>query len=97
MKEDIKILEKYLKYIKNFDNNSDFIPALEHLITGYKELEKQLNLEIEGRSLLLTSLENNYIPNQKVKEKIEEINDETDLINKEYFIEILQELLEGDK
>ena len=37
---DIEILENYLKYIKQFDNNSDFIPALENLIQRNKDLEQ---------------------------------------------------------
>ena len=40
MEEDIKILEEHLNFIKNFDNGSEYIPALENLIKGYRELEK---------------------------------------------------------
>lgn len=32
MEEDIKILEEHLSFIKNFDNGSKYIPALENLI-----------------------------------------------------------------
>ena len=41
MEEDIKVLEEHLKFIKPFDNNSAYIPALENLIAGYKELEEE--------------------------------------------------------
>ena len=41
MEEDIKVLEEHLKFIKPFDNNSAYIPALENLIKGYKKLEEE--------------------------------------------------------
>ena len=47
MEQDIKILEKHLSFIKNFDNGSKYIPALENLIKAYKELEEE-NKIIKG-------------------------------------------------
>lgn len=43
----IEILEDYLKFIKQFDNNSAFIPALENLIQENKELKEKINKSIE--------------------------------------------------
>jgi uncharacterized protein YpuA (DUF1002 family) len=43
MEEDIKILEEHLNFIKNFDNGSEYIPALENLIKGYKEKDTEIN------------------------------------------------------
>lgn len=97
--EDIKILEKL---IEEYDapSGGHIIPtelsylernAIENLIARNKELEYKLrqHISIEAHE----QVKQLYIPKSKVKEKIEEINDETDLINKEYFIEILEELL----
>lgn len=47
----IEILEDYLKYIKNFDNNSTFIPALENLIKEYKDVNKEVLHWIEKYNL----------------------------------------------
>ena len=40
----IEILEDYLKFIKQFDNNSAFIPALENLIQENKELKEKFDV-----------------------------------------------------
>ena len=47
MEQDLKILEEHLSFIKNFDNGSKYIPALENLIKAYKELEEE-NKIIKG-------------------------------------------------
>lgn len=66
--EDIEILEEHLRFIKPFDNNSAYIPALENLIKGYKELEKYKRKH--------SLVKNNYIPKSKVREKIKELQEE---------------------
>ena len=38
----IEILEDYLKFIEQFDNNSAFIPAIENLIKENKELKEEV-------------------------------------------------------
>ena len=39
LEEDIKILEEHLNFIKNFDNGSEYIPALENLIKEFKKIK----------------------------------------------------------
>lgn len=85
---DIEILENYLKYIKQFDNNSDFIPALENLIQRNKDLEEIEKEHKEENGRLREELENieyikrnfDYCLEQKIKEgiklKLKEIVDE---------------------
>lgn len=102
MKQDLKILEEHLSFIKNFDNGSKYIPALENLIKAYKELEEYYEEQNEvNAKFILVSL---------VEETIEELNKqlEEDLqderkVNSNRFIIIcqckncLQELLEKRK
>lgn len=81
---DIEILENYLKYIKQFDNNSDFIPALENLIQRNKDLEQ---IEKEHKK------ENGRL-REKVK-KIEEYVKQCDWHNNDVYIgEDILDLLE---
>lgn len=85
---DIEILENYLKYIKQFDNNSDFIPALENLIQRNKDLEQ---IEKEHK-------EENGRLRDKVK-KIEEYVKQCDWHNNDVYIgeDILELLEESEK
>lgn len=69
MEEDIKVLEEHLKFIKPFDNNSAYIPALENLIKEYKELEKKVNKY--EKQIDLEWVEENYIEKSKVREFFE--------------------------
>lgn len=72
----IEILEDYLKFIKQFDNNSAFIPALENLIKEYKELKEQNNklkscegiLDVFslGKESSRQRIEFDYIPKSKI-------------------------------
>lgn len=112
MEQDLKILEEHLSFIKNFDNGSKYIPALENLIKAYKELEKSnqekakmlteqnRNLQISYDSLQelfeLRKYKNNSIPVSLVEEKIEELIKEGRHYNANK-IEVLQELLEKRK
>ena len=61
---DIEILEDYLKYIKNFDNNSTFIPALENLIKENKELKEEISKY--EKQLDLDYVEENYIARAEI-------------------------------
>ena len=75
MEEDIKILEKYLK-VGIFLNNRG-CQALENLIKGYRELEKDLHeMTISNNhkkeNWIHKNCLNDYIPKTKIKEKIEE-------------------------
>ena len=47
MEEDIKLLEQYLNYMKEFPVGANVcvLWAIENLIKGYKELEKEVDLE----------------------------------------------------
>lgn len=75
---DIEILENYLKYIKQFDNNSDFIPALENLIQRNKDLEQ---IEKEHKEENGRLREENKILRHGLKENTEEIDMLNGIIN----------------
>ena len=103
--EDIEILEKHLRFIKPFDNNSAYIPALENLIKEYKELEKRYKIRKEIYYRDIKAVDGKW--KSKVREKIEETNNEKLNYNEDdywfeqevkgYAIDKLQELLqEGD-
>ena len=81
MEEDIKILEEYIDFQKQWNllnHEKALITAIENLIKGYK-LEKLKNV-LDEQSLK-EALED-YIPKSKIKEKIEELNkEEKDLRN----------------
>ena len=106
MEQDIKILEKHLSFIKNFDNGSKYIPALENLIKAYKDLEEKNKKKSIEIICYQEELENS-IPVSLVEEKIEKLKNEDleiydtdseDLIIAKYeqraILDFLQELLE---
>lgn len=103
MEEDIQILEDFIKYYEaeaisrkfrgtlSISVDEQDIQALENLLTRYKQLEKQIDLDY---------VEENYIEKSKIKEKIEEWDKSIKWANADdryYAIKILQELLEEDK
>lgn len=67
--ENIKILEEHLSFIKNFDNGSKYIPALENLIKAYKELEEKNKKKSIEIICYQEELENS-IPVSLVEEKL---------------------------
>ena len=139
MQEDIKILKELTEeynsqhYMDMPLINGKQIQALENLLKGYRELEKQLDSSRKANELLNKTnnelrweirttyskavndiiskfnLGDDYIPKSKIKEKIEELEEERkkkdeentidvfyDQIDITHIIEVLQELL-GDE
>lgn len=111
LNEDIKILEEHLNFIKNFDNGSKYIPALENLIKGYREKEESEAYLYDayqdaGKKMFeyLEQLEDS-VPKSKIREMIEEKQARIDKMHPasdcvliddlENQIEVLQELLGG--
>lgn len=118
--DDIKALKKDLFYYDEIHENLDddtvnFYEALRHILLEreqdkkrIKELEEEL--EKANRQLDLDYVDDNYIPRQKVKDKIEEhkyylLNQaitsnptlDSHFRDKEkYVIQVLQKLLEGE-
>lgn len=97
IEEDIKLLEEMIENanIENMDMNNCFggehIEAIEHILLDYKKILKEneeLKERIREHTLLISPyyIEKNFIPVQKLKDKIEEI-----LNNGEYTI-----IFEGD-
>ena len=90
MEADIKILEELISWKGKSVKIRDYeITAIENLIKGYRELEEELKREKIWRIRLekenedtCNEVNNNYIrkslviPKSKIKEKIEEINEE---------------------
>ena len=77
MEEELKILEEFIESIKNAEAvmlyNKEIqetykkrYTALENLLTRYKQLEKQIDLDY---------VEENYIEKSKIQAKIEELKD----------------------
>ena len=114
--EDIKVIQHIISFYKDLDvihsnDKCKEIAALEHILAERKQDKariKELEEELEkaNRQLDLDYVEENFIPKQAVKEKIEEI-----IIDKgnryydkflesrdiQYTIDILREILEGGK
>ena len=110
IEEDIKIINNFITYFnKNIQNGNkadltvlgEEINALEHILSDYKRVLKENeelkadNYELNNR--ITDSLEN--IPVQKVKDKIEEIQEEgywlfTTDRDSDKCVEVLQELIE---
>lgn len=90
--------EEYRKVIENAQKD-----ITEQKDKRIKELEKEL--EKANRQLDLDYVDDNYIPKQKVKDKIEEYNKKMEedvghpnwIIVDKIVINVLQELLEGEK
>lgn len=91
MNDSIKILEEFIKYfeaeatsIKYRRNISitvgeDDIEAIENLINRVKELEEAVDNFMQGKAYSTKQLENvnkNFIPKSKIREKIEELEEE---------------------
>ena len=92
MEEDIKYLEDLIAFAKMLLTTSQRatiqekeIEVLENLIARYKELEKEL-LSKSGIYKIDINLKDDYIPKSKVKEKIEEKQNEYEKISQEKFI-----------
>ena len=114
--EDIKVIQHIISFYKDLDvihsnDKCKEIAALEHILAERKQDKariKELEEELEkaNRQLDLDYVEENFIPKQAVKEKIEEI-----IIDKgnryydkflesrdiQYTIDILRGFLEGEK
>lgn len=90
MEEDIKIVEElvehnYLEdlgYLRDNNHYIRFNQALENLIKGYRELEKENKLlkkvdsiveNIDTEKVILKIEDDDYIPKSKIKSKIEEL------------------------
>lgn len=118
MEENIKLVENLIKEYKLYgdldgiaiNDMSVYINALEHLIKAYKELEEE-NKRLKGKidvcdwqeKSCREIIDEKYIPVSLIKEKIEEIENAKESIDKENWkyiyqmqINILQELLEGE-
>ena len=116
MEEDIKILEEMKKDIV-YDSDEDYdnqiairqIQAIENIIKGYRELEKDLHeMTISNNhkkeNWIHKNCLNEYIPKSKIKENIKEIDQLIEyekqygnVANRErleFKKEVLQELLE---
>lgn len=90
MEEDIKFIKYYMKQYFYEDiaieDDFKFEKAIENLLTRYKQLEERV---IYLTSLLcINDSDENFIPKSKVKEKIEEINNENlNYSENEYYLE----------
>ena len=88
MEEDIKMLEKLCNQIIDEDDLDMFeilspyeiAQAIKNLLTRYKELEEKNKTQLEafelGKESSRKRIEYDYIPKSKVKEKIEELEEE---------------------
>lgn len=119
--EDIKDIEKYISFTSKRENfshdtdwnwNKDLANKIEHILSDYKRVLKEneeLKERIREHTLLISPyyVKENFIPVQKVKDKIEEYKNMLKTCNKakdidrikainERILE-LQELLEGRK
>ena len=108
--EDIKILEDLINRLRNgislgvvneWNPNKTFAQAIENLINRNKELE-ELN-SVKEIYYTQKEIETDYIPKSKLKEKIEELEEEKQCFYSDYAIEernnkiqVLQELLEKE-
>lgn len=122
MEEEIKILEKFIngtlfKYARNAFDEEDLRntldKAIENLIKGYRELEKEVDslvrqYEYQGAIMVseymsLSQIKKLFIPKSKIREKIEELEKEkVDYQCKKnaqlvYGQKVLQELMEEEK
>lgn len=114
---DIKIVENYLAHSAINETDSDFfknggwetvdleIPkSMQHILSTYKRVLKEneeLNYKLHLKKIAL-EIYNRYIPKQKVKDKIEEIQEEgywlfTTDRDSDKCVEVLQELLEKEQ
>lgn len=81
MEEDIKILEEYIKHDTDLVNLPEYdakivYKAIENLIARYKELEEE-NEQLEAiKNEAIRRYNFESIPKSKVKEKIEELDNE---------------------
>ena len=110
IEEDIKDIEKYISFTSKRENfshdtdwnwNKDLANKIEHILSDYKRVLKE-NEELKADNYELNNritdlLEN--IPVQKVKDKIEEIQEEgywlfTTDRDSDKCVEVLQELIE---
>ena len=107
MEEDIKILEQFKEFLINIRipscNFEKEIKAIENLIKGYRELEKDLHeMTISNNhkkeNWVHKNCLNEYIPKSKIREKIKPV---IDSLEKDGFVgyadelrDVLEELLE---
>ena len=114
IEEDIETIKYNMKIIKNVMNNfedelcekmqmktDEVNKAIEHILSDYKRVLKENEELSENKLLQDIEIKKNFIPIQKVKDKIEELKEEKE----EYFsqckieelddkIQVLQKLLE---
>lgn len=105
MEEDIKILEEMITWDCLLPNKRQ-TEALENLIKGYRELEKFRDITLmksktKFANVIKDSIYFEYIPKSKIKEKIEELEEEKLCFYSDYAIEernnkiqVLHELME---
>lgn len=106
LKSIVKVHKDFFEYEDTETINSEEIKALEHLLLEYEEL-KILEDDIKDKRIVYIDepeFEENYIPKNKIMEKIEEIKNEyKNIVQTSDFIiadtiqpkiEILEELLE---
>ena len=86
IEEDIKIIENFINWLTidfEYDSGNE-IKAIEHILSDYKRVLKE-NEELKKSKITYEKfrdiqeknkniVDNNYIPKQKIKDKIEEIN-----------------------
>ena len=108
MEEDIKVLTAFLLVnipeMITQEEFDDVKQAIENLIKGYKELDKENTRQHELLGKIHEKYQKDYIPKSKVREKKEELKDfdsdgnDYDYIYKKGQYELCEELLqEGDK
>lgn len=112
VKEMLEIARVFFKTVKAETNYKDvddvaFCNAVEHILAEREQDKKRIQeLEEENhiqRKQIMNIFDNGYISKQKVKDKIEKLRHDIKLGNcrypyiEEHKIEILQELLEGEK
>lgn len=110
IEEDIKDIKKYISFTSKRENfshdtdwnwNKDLANKIEHILSAYKRVLKEneeLKEKIREQTLLISPyyVKENYIPIQKIKDKIEELIKEGRHYNANK-IEVLQELLESEE
>lgn len=100
--EAIKETMKCRAYYEYIGDGSKDIISIETVLNEVKRLqeenkkkETEIAEHVYWESTPLNEIKKSYIPKDKIREKIEELNKNKDMISGGYAISILEELLEG--